>query len=125
MQFYKNRFFDMVWKHTCYMVFGLTLFNLLIGAHYLCYEVTMEKEGHQNNSSSNEQDHDGFTMDEIPDLSWSSHTEYDVDALLGAVDQVNTTQTDDDEDQSSHVSEQTPSNRTKRFTIDQIQQLEA
>eukprot|EP00267_Zea_mays_P051556 XP_020404517.1 homeobox-leucine zipper protein ROC6-like [Zea mays] len=85
----------------------------------------MEKEGHQNNSSSNEQDHDGFTMDEIPDLSWSSHTEYDVDALLGAVDQVNTTQTDDDEDQSSHVSEQTPSNRTKRFTMDQIQQLEA
>jgi hypothetical protein len=38
---------------------------------------------------------------------------------------VNTTQTDDDEDQSSHVSEQTPSNRTKRFTMDQIQQLEA
>lgn len=105
------------------MVFVLTIFSLLIPTLYFCFQVVMENEGQLNNNS-NEQDHDGFTI-EIPDLQWNNHMEYDVDALLGAEDHVNTTnQTTDDEGHRSPVGE-TPSKRTKRFTMDQIQELEA
>jgi homeobox-leucine zipper protein len=90
---------------------------------FFCYQDIMENEGQLNNNSY-EQDHDGFTMDEIPDLPWNSHMEYDVDALLGAEDHVNTNQTTDDVDHRSPMGE-TPSKRAKRFTMDQIQELEA
>ncbi|OQU81267.1 hypothetical protein SORBI_3006G034900 [Sorghum bicolor] len=80
--------------------------------------------GGQLNNNSNEQDNDGFTMDEIPDLPWNSHMEYDVDAFLGAEDHVNTNQTTDDVDHRSPVGE-TPSKGVKRFAMHQIQELEA
>ncbi|OEL24939.1 Homeobox-leucine zipper protein ROC6, partial [Dichanthelium oligosanthes] len=77
---------------------------------------TMENEWQLNNSN-NGQDL-GLTMGY--DITWNDDVEYNMDDLLGAEDHhVNTDQNSDDENNPP------PSKRSKRFTVQQVQELEA
>ncbi|CAO1939151.1 unnamed protein product [Urochloa humidicola] len=81
----------------------------------------MENEGHLND---NEQ---GVDLNMGGDMAWDYPMEYDMDALLGAEDHhVDSNQRTDDEDHfpESETTRQ-PSKRSKRFTVQQVQELEA
>ncbi|CAL5034780.1 unnamed protein product [Urochloa decumbens] len=81
----------------------------------------MENEGHLND---NEQ---GLDLTTGGDMAWEYPVEYDMDALLGAEDHhVDSNERTDDEDYCPE-SETTrrQSKRSKRFTVQQVQELEA
>lgn len=78
------------------------------------YQDTMDNEGELNNNGQSIAHHNG---DKTVPLHRIDQEEYDINALPGAEDHVNTNQDEDDEEQSSE--------RGKRFTAEQIQELES
>ncbi|CAN6234692.1 unnamed protein product [Urochloa humidicola] len=80
--------------------------------------------GNEGQLNDNEQGL-GLTMGD-DDMAWDYPVEYDMDALLGAEDHhVDSNQRTDDDDHCPESETRQPSKRPKRFTVQQVQELEA
>ena len=105
-----------------HILFSSTLSHWIISTLYFPYQATMVNEGQLNNN--NEQDLDLAMGNHA---AWNQPVEYNLDDLLGTEDHHadnNNQRSDDDEDRRPE-SGTTPSKRAKRFSAQQVQELEA